>query len=69
MENRYKFYIVIDGNEHAILMSKDYAGEEEAQQFMKQTDIKFLWVGLENGDMVAVSSLTGSVYFKAKRVN
>lgn len=70
MGNKYKLYIVIDGRPLAIQMVKESATETEVQDFLKSMQkIESIWVGLENGDMVGVNSLTGSVYFEAVKVN
>lgn len=67
---KYKFYIVIDKEEFAIEMLENHDSEDDAQSFMKQMqNTKSLWIGLENGDMVAVNeNLSSNVYFKAKRL-
>lgn len=67
---QYKFYIVIDKEEFAIQMLEEYATDESAQDFLKQMQhTQSLWIGLENGDMIAVNEhLTSNVYFKAKKV-
>lgn len=70
MESKYKFYIVIDGVIEPIQMIQDTANEVEAQEFLKtMRDIESLWIGLENGDMLAFNGLKyKSVYFKAMKV-
>lgn len=67
MESKYKYYIVIDGVDQAIEMVEEYAGEEEAQAFLKQMQhTESLWIGLANGDMISLNKhLTNNVYFKA----
>lgn len=67
MQSKYKFYIVVDGNKQAISMTETYVGEEEAKGFMRtMADTKSIWIGLENGNMISVNNLTGSVYFVAE---
>lgn len=68
--SQYKFYIIIDKEELPIAMLEEYATEESAQEFLKQMQhTQSLWIGLENGDMIAINEhLTSNVYFKAKKV-
>ena len=70
MESKYKFYIVIDGVDQAIEMLQEYAGEQQAKDFLvAMRDAKGLWIGLANGDMIALNEyLTNNVYFKAVKV-
>jgi hypothetical protein len=70
MEAEYKFYIVINGTDFPIQMLQESASDEEAKDFLKQMQhTESLWIGLENGDMIAVNQyLTTNVYFKAMRL-
>lgn len=66
----FKYYIVVDGVKKAIRMVKSTATEQEAEDFMRSvSDIESIWLGLEDGSVISVNKLTGSVYFIAEPHN